>query len=111
MQPAAISSMSCALCIGETAAGQTIEVAPLIFVAAGFGLQDRDIKACSSFMRFEDRQTLLNHIWLSFRGAQVERIGTVAWAITLVKFAEVRCHSNVKGASSTSMAGRRRDLP
>jgi hypothetical protein len=26
-----------------------IEVAPLIFVAAGFGLQDRDIKARSFF--------------------------------------------------------------
>jgi hypothetical protein len=49
MQPAAISSMSCALCIGETAAGQTIEVAPLIFVAAGFGLQDRDIKSMQFF--------------------------------------------------------------
>ena len=45
----AISSMPCALCIGETAAGQTIEVAPLIFVAAGLEMQDRNIKSAQFF--------------------------------------------------------------
>ena len=39
---------------------------------------------------------LLNHIWLSFRVVQVAILGTVAWTITPVKFAEARCHSMLR---------------